>query len=390
MAKKGKGKGKEKGGKGKGKGKGKKGAEPEPEPKDPLKEFKRFAETYEVACRSYAVPPLESVLDQIKKWRNPNEDGEVVLSPFFVCADPRLDALHTKAIAETLQEFDHIRQVAFFAAAVSDEGLTTLVDVIKTNKLRSLELVNAAVHAPGMQVLSNVLRTNASLKSLTLDHNQLGNDGARALVSELRWNFGLTVLSLKYCEIGPEGAAAIGTFLLGSAQSKVQNLSLQGNPLGDKGLIGLAGRPDGTTSWVDAEMPDTASKGLMANKHLTELDLRDVQLSAIEESGMRALGNMLQVNATLGTIDLRMNQLGDLAGQILIQTLPPLGTATAIKYIHLSERMEKQLFDGVYAALADNRGGGKGKKGKKGKGGKKGGKKVSDSILPSPTTCSKW
>ena len=59
MAKKGKGKGKEKGGKGKWKGKGKKGAEPEPEPKDPLKEFKRFAETYEVACRSYAVPPLE-------------------------------------------------------------------------------------------------------------------------------------------------------------------------------------------------------------------------------------------------------------------------------------------------------------------------------------------
>ena len=35
------------------------------------------------------------------------------------------------------------RQVAFFAAAVSDEGLTTLVDVIKTNKLKSLELVNA-------------------------------------------------------------------------------------------------------------------------------------------------------------------------------------------------------------------------------------------------------
>ena len=154
----------------------------------------------------------------------------------------------------------------------------------------------------------------------------------------------------------------------------MQNLSLQGNPLGDKGLIGLAGRADGTTSWVDAEMgSDMGSKALMMNKHLTELDLRDVQLVPVEEDGMRALATMLSANTTLTTIDLRMNQIGDLAGQILIQALPPLGTAAAIKYIHLSERMKKDLFDGVYAALADNRGGGKGKKGKKGKG-----KKVSN------------
>ena len=330
MAKKGKGKGK----KGKG-GKGKKGksAEPEPEPKDPLKEFKRFAETYEICCRSYAIPQLDSVLEQIKKWKAGPTDGdkagEVCLEPQYVCADPRLDALSCKAIAETLMEFDHIRQVAFFAAAVGDEGMLTLADVIKTNKLKSLELVNAARGTAGCQALSNVLRTNASLKVLTLDHNQLGDAGVAALVSELRWNFGLSSLSLKYCDIGPAGAAAIGENLLGSVQSKLQKLSLMGNPLGDEGLVGLSGGPP------------PAVPALTANKHLTELDLRDVQLSEVEDFGIRALSAMLQTNTVLSTIDLRMNQLGDLAGQIIIQALPPLGTASAIKYVHLSERMKK-------------------------------------------------
>ena len=78
-----------------------------------------------------------------------------------------------------------------------------------------------------------------------------------------------------------------------------------------------------------------------ANKHLTELDLRDVQLSEVEDFGIRALSAMLQTNTVLSTIDLRMHQLGDLPGQLIIQALPPLGTASAIKYVHLSERMKK-------------------------------------------------
>ena len=102
-----------------------------------------------------------------------------------------------------------------------------------------------------------------------------------------------------------------------------------GNPLGDEGLVGLSGGPP------------PAVPALTANKHLTELDLRDVQLSEVEDFGIRALSAMLQTNTVLSTIDLRMNQLGDLAGQIIIQALPPLGTASAIKYVHLSERMKK-------------------------------------------------
>lgn len=277
MAKKGKGKEKSK----------KKNALPEPEPVEPLKEIKRFAEVYQTRCTTYGVLPLESILEQIKKWKAPNDDGDVVLSPQFACSDPSMDALHAKALAETLREFDglcqcgcgspwdscrtqpdpeklkaprwHIRQVAFYASAIGDDGCTTLASVIRTNKLRSVELINVAARAPGMQVFSNILKANGSLKTLVVDHNPLGCAGAAALVSQLRWNMGLVRLSMQYCNIGVEGARAIGECALGSpqvrvtvpasaaaarfdvlsAQGKLVELSLQGNHLGEDGVAAL-------------------------------------------------------------------------------------------------------------------------------------------------------
>ena len=99
--------------KGKGKGKGtkdKKKAGPEIEPIDPLKELRRFQETYLGRCENFGVAPLDSILEQVKKWKIPNDDGDVVLSPQFVCADCRMDSLHAKALAETLCEFDGMCQ----------------------------------------------------------------------------------------------------------------------------------------------------------------------------------------------------------------------------------------------------------------------------------------
>ena len=74
----------------------------------------------------------------------------------------------------------HIRQVAFYASAIGDDGCTTLASVIRTNKLRSVELINVAARAPGMQVFSNILKANGSLRTLVVDHNPLGCAGAAA------------------------------------------------------------------------------------------------------------------------------------------------------------------------------------------------------------------
>ena len=79
-----------------------------------------------------------------------------------------------------------------------------------------------------MQVLSTCLRTNASLKALVLDHNPLGDGGAAALSSEMRWNMGVSSLSLQYCNIGEGGCAALAQNMLGSPQSKLTTLNLQG------------------------------------------------------------------------------------------------------------------------------------------------------------------
>ena len=87
----------------------------------------------------------------MKKWKAGDEGGEVTLSSQFVSADCRMNALHAKAIAETLAEFDgmcqcgcaspwdmcttqkdpekrkaprwHIKQVAFFGAQAAPSTL---------------------------------------------------------------------------------------------------------------------------------------------------------------------------------------------------------------------------------------------------------------------------
>ena len=125
MAKKGKGKAK---GKGKGKGKGKKGsAEPEIEPVDPVKEIKRMRELYYLCCRRYALEPLLSMEEQLKSYLKPNEDGDIVLNPTYVCSDVRVNALHTKAIVDTLVDFPHLKHVCFWTSAIGDQGAIALV-----------------------------------------------------------------------------------------------------------------------------------------------------------------------------------------------------------------------------------------------------------------------
>ena len=129
---------------------------------------------------------------------------------------------------------------------------------------------------------------------------------------------------------------------------------------------------------VDPDTLAVTGRGLTTNRHLTNLDLRDCSIA--DGDGLAVMASMLQVNGVLQTIDLRMNQVGDLGGQALMQVLPVGGEAAPgaegppmavngkppakIKYIHISERMNKPLFDGIYAALARNRGGGKKGKGK--------------------------
>jgi hypothetical protein len=71
---------------------------------------------------------------------------------------------------------------------------------------------------------------------LKLDNNPIGDKGIRNLALSLKGYSNLTKLSLKYCGINQNGIPAIQQILAGMP-TKIRSIKLQGNQLGNKGLL---------------------------------------------------------------------------------------------------------------------------------------------------------
>ena len=71
---------------------------------------------------------------------------------------------------------------------------------------------------------------------IKLDHNPIGSEGALILAASLGKNPDVQLLSLTYCDIGPEGAEGLFEVII-YQNSKIVELALSGNPLGNEGII---------------------------------------------------------------------------------------------------------------------------------------------------------
>lgn len=83
--------------------------------------------------------------------------------------------------------------------SISDHGIKTLMDVLRTNKsiLQKLHLGCNQITDQGTDYLSDMLKTNHSLTHLMLNRNSIGNPGVHRLCNVLALhNISLEVLSL--------------------------------------------------------------------------------------------------------------------------------------------------------------------------------------------------
>jgi len=76
---------------------------------------------------------------------------------------------------------------------------------------------------------------NCNLTILKLDHNPIGSEGFKFLSQGLRMNTNLKSLSLTYCKIGPEAAHSIFECCL-YQNSVLEEFNLSGNKLGNDGV----------------------------------------------------------------------------------------------------------------------------------------------------------
>ncbi|KAF9944994.1 hypothetical protein BGZ72_001783, partial [Mortierella alpina] len=185
----------------------------------------------------------------------------------------------------------------------------------------SFEMVPGPIGGKEFGVLSETLRTNATLTILDLRGNSIGDNGALALSEALKINSTLTTLDLWNNSIGDNGAQALSEAL--KTNSTLTTLDLRGNSIWFKGLLAFseAFKTNSTMTTLDLRsnlfkdnIAMTLSETFKTNSILTTLDLQN---NSIGDNGAQALSEGLKINSTLTTLDLRNNSIGSKGAQAL-------------------------------------------------------------------------
>ena len=94
------------------------------------------------------------------------------------------------------------------------DGVRSLAEALKTNAtVHTLKLGNNRIGDEGVQALAEALKTNVTVHTLDLYNNKIGDEGARALAEALKTNTTVHTLDLHYNRIGVEGARALAEAL---------------------------------------------------------------------------------------------------------------------------------------------------------------------------------
>ena len=192
------------------------------------------------------------------------------------------------ALAECLKYNASLETLSLDGNGIGDDGADALGECLKYNKsLTTLDLSDNEIGGNGAAALGECLKYNKSLTTLDLSDNEIDDDGAAALGECLKYNKSLTMLNLKFTIRGDDGAAALGECL--KYKKSLTTLDLSDNKIGDDGAAALG-------------------ECLKYNKSLTTLDL---SYNEIGDDGTAALGECLKYNKSLTTLDLSYNEIGD-------------------------------------------------------------------------------
>ena len=121
-----------------------------------------------------------------------------------------------------------------------------------TCKLEALNLPDAEMNGPTLELFVNALRTNTTLTRLGLANARLGNE-APLLIESLCENSILRALDLSRCAFGVEGSRAVSTMLRRNSTLRELNLAECKLDLNNSGYI--------------------ISQALLQNESLRHLDL---------------------------------------------------------------------------------------------------------------------
>ena len=229
----------------------------------------------------------------------------------LLLSDIKISHQSLKSIAEVLRVNSTLKDLKFKGNKVGVGGTKLIAESLKANTtLKLLSLSRNNIKAKCGRLFSDSLKVNGTLESLTLAENALGSRGARLLSEGLRVNTSLRHLDLSLNSIDSEGAESIADTI--RVNASLTSLKLQGNNIGDPGA-------------------NKVSEALKDNVSLKKLDLAD---TAIGAAGAESIAEALKINATLTFLQLGHNVIGDNGAQSLCEALKKNATLTTLDVSH--------------------------------------------------------
>ncbi|TYZ64648.1 hypothetical protein PybrP1_000415 [[Pythium] brassicae (nom. inval.)] len=256
---------------------------------------------YAKLCKLIGVPVDTHVNDVL---RGATEEEEELVN--------RLGSRHGTGPSITCGAYMHLRYVRIWRQDVGNEGAAAIATLLQSTtpslNIAYLELPDCGVGKDGCKAIADALsaQKQPGLLTLNLKYNlSVGDAGAAVLCEGLFANSVLKQLHLDYCGIGPEGAIKLAQ-LVSMPSSAVETLSLQGNALGDDGLLHL-------------------SLGLARSSKLATLNLSDNGIRHNLEA-LVAFRDALVRGKALAHVDFTFNQIEVDGANILLPALGPENT----------------------------------------------------------------
>ena len=192
---------------------------------------------------------------------------------------------------------------------------------------------------PSLSLQHNFYSFLYTQATLVLDFNRtLGSEGVIALCKGLRTNSTLKKLSLKHCNIDERGGTPIAEMLQFKRLALI-SLDVTSNSLGGIGLLDIC-------------------EGLGCNSILKILRLADNSICQDDTTALEKFAGVLAKHPSLIAVDMLHNKIGTTGGQLL---LPAIRDKTQITEFKVDSRMDDELFKSLFRASTAS----KKKKGKK-------------------------
>eukprot|EP01029_Cantina_marsupialis_P021668 TRINITY_DN5236_c0_g1_i1.p1 TRINITY_DN5236_c0_g1~~TRINITY_DN5236_c0_g1_i1.p1 ORF type:complete len:347 (+),score=118.51 TRINITY_DN5236_c0_g1_i1:134-1174(+) len=321
----------------------------------------QFLFNYKLACKAIGATPSDDISAQVHAL-----EGETLKK---VCTDSLLEPAGVAALCAAIMgrgkgmkmgPFYFIKAIRLWHCSGGDSGANSLaellVDGIKISEnmqITYLEYMDSRIGPIGCSALGEALTFGSPsvLTHLSLDHNStMKDEGLIALSKGLRTNTSLKYLSLTYCDLTKASSKALQEIII-FGHSSLAELRLDGNYIQSEGFIDVL-------------------DGLQLNKKLLTLSITDNGIGSdapdIHGKMIESLCNMFRRNKTLGTLDMDMNRIGSVEEAELIKAA--LDENTTLKIFRHDDSLPNPIFTAI--CRTGKKAGGKKKGGKK-KGGKK-------------------